>query len=190
MNRHVAGLVLLLAGSMAIASPLEKIHFGNISFHHAWESKESIITHVYVEDSQTLDNWQHLVIYREYPGALKTENVLKEYLAEINPVQKPSIYQHGYKQGTLGRDYIIQFMEETPDSSYLEFVTHRFVLEGGTVRSYQFSARNFGRQLSELHEEVSANQTRWVELVEKLTAADFKEENVPAQQQATPEDSG
>ncbi len=147
----------------------KNIQFGDITFTHAWENKESIITNEYVEKGQTLDNWQHLLAYRQYPSYDKPADIIKQYLTQIKPTQKPAIYQ----QGEGGEDLTLVFPIEAPDKSYLEFDIHRFVLEGGMVRSYQFAARNFKRDMSELGAEIKTNKNKWIVLIGKLKIADF-----------------
>ncbi|WP_126452497.1 hypothetical protein [Sulfuriflexus mobilis] len=168
MNK-ILGLIVLLMASLVQAAPLQDVQFDDIAFKHAWENKESIITNEYVEEGQTLDNWQHLLAYRQYPGHDEPAEVIRQYLTQIKPTQKPAVY----KRDESSKDIILVFLVEADDKSHLEFNIHRFVAEDGIVRSYQFAARNFKRKLSALGDEISEKKSKWIGLVGRLRAADF-----------------
>jgi hypothetical protein len=150
----------------ALAAPKGNVSFGQLKFSHAWSGGSTTKTEEYVEHGQTLDNWQHLLAYRIYSGQTDPAIVVKEYLKQIKPTQKPAIYENG-------RDVMLVFLMEAPDGSYTEFNIHKFTIEGGVVRSYQFAARNYERSLFELTDEIEANKEKWMGIVGKLTAKDF-----------------
>ena len=153
-----------MSTKQAIAVPVAtNISLGKFKFSHAWSGGETIKTEEYVEEGQTLKNWQHLLAYRIYLGQTDPARIVSGYLKQIKPTQKPVIYQKG-------SDLMLVFLIEAPDSSYTEFDIHRFTLEDGVVRSYQFAARNYERPLYELTDELKAYKGQWTEMVGKLTA--------------------
>jgi len=164
-------VVLLWVTSVSMAAPVQEITFDDMSFRHAWENPEGLPTSEYVEEGATLENWEHLLAYRRYPGRDKPAEMVNWYLKQIKPTQKPAMYQRAEKR----RDVMLVFMILAPDKSYVEFNIHRFVLEDGMVRSYQFAARNYKRSLTELSQEIKEKKARWMECVWQLRAIDFEQ---------------
>ncbi len=171
MNYLRAIIALLILSPVIVAGPPKRLAFGNMKFQHAWEEKKQIVTNEYVELGQTLENWQHMLAYRQYPGYTKPATIINAYFRQIKPTETPAIY----RKDESGNDMIFVFLMEAPDKSYMEFNIHRFTLESGMVRSYQFAARNLRRDYDQLTSDIKNNRKFWIESVAKLNARSFEQ---------------
>jgi len=162
--------LLLATFSVPIFATInQQIEFAGITFEYAWSSDKGGTTVEYVETGKTLDNWQHLLAYRVFKSK-KVATVINSYLKQIKPTQKPAIY----KNQNSDSDLMLVFLMMPEDKSYVEFNIHRFVLEDGAVRSYQFASRDFQRESSELIDEIKTKKGEWMKLIGKLQYTDFE----------------
>jgi hypothetical protein len=117
MNYLRAIIALFILSPVIVAGPPKRLAFGNMKFQHAWEEKKQIVTNEYVELGQTLENWQHMLAYRQYPGYTKPATIINAYFRQIKPTETPAIY----RKDESGNDMIFVFLMEAPDKSYMEF---------------------------------------------------------------------
>ena len=164
-------LFLILTSLLIYSDPIKSLKFESIEFEHAFSSQEGVPVEEYIDKGKTLKNWQYLLAYRTYKDFTKPNEVIKEYLKQINPSQEPTFFSKDNKN-----DIILVFMIIAPDKTYIEFNIHRFVLEDKIVRSYQFARKATTAEFKSFDEELKLKKTKWLEEIGKLKTINFIKE--------------